>query len=278
MKVEIIVPTINLWSKYTHQCIDSLMDAMMRAKEHNIDCHLTLIDNASTDETVVEAPKLNNSLFLYIRNEDRWGFQKSVNTGINEGIKMGADFFLVCNNDITIHPESIWRLIERFNGDPVGMVTCMDVAGEMREKGLNPNEIGRLVSKDKEGVNEAPNPHFSCFCVSKECWEIVGMFDEEFAPAYFEDNSFAYRMKLLGIPAIVLPTAMFFHYGSKTQREASENGQPIVNGGLFENNRATYIRMWGGQPDHEKFLNPYNDKTLAPTKTKDPLSFDKIEL
>lgn len=259
MKAEIVIPTINLWSKYTKQCVNSIMDAMMRAKDHGIDCHLTLIDNASTDETNIEAPKLNNSLFLYIKNEERWGFQKSVNLGVNEGLKMGADFILVCNNDITIHPEAIWRLVKRFEKGDIGMVSCMDVSGEMNQFNILPQLIGILNAQEKEKVDEAPHPHFSAFMVSKECWEAVGEFDELFAPAYFEDNDYHYRMKLLGVPAIVLPSAMFYHYGSRTQNEADT--APIVSGGMFENNRANFVKKWGGLPDQEKFVHPYNDET-----------------
>jgi GT2 family glycosyltransferase len=268
MKVEIVIPCINLWNKYTKQCVNSAMDAMMRAKAHDIDAHLILIDNASTDETKIEAPKMNSELFLYHRNEERWGFQKSVNFGVKYGIEHGADFIMVCNNDIILHPEALWRLVERFNKNPVGMVSCMDVAGELKEKNITPQMIGALNANDKEVVDEAPHPHFSAFMVSKECWETVGEFDEVFFPAYFEDNDYHYRMNLMEVPAIVLPTAMFYHYGSRTQNEANENGQPIVVSMLFENNRAFYVKKWGGLPGQENFTRPYNNPewTLKATK------------
>jgi len=268
MKVEIIVPCINLWRKYTKACIDSLMDAMVRAKAHGIDAHIILIDNASTDETKVEGAKFNADLLFYQRNEQRWGFQKSVNFGVKYGMEHGADLMLICNNDIVIHPEAIWRMAERFGKDNVGLVSCMDVRGEMRENGIQPLMIGSISAKEKEKVDEAPHPNFSAFMVSKACWEEVGEFDELFEPAYFEDNDFHYRMKLLGVPAITFPPAMFYHYGSRTQNEASETGQPIVAGALFENNRAFYARKWGGNPGDEKYEHPYNDETKSLKDTK----------
>lgn len=268
MKIEIVIPCINLWNKYTKQCVNYAMDAMMRAKVHNIDAHLILIDNASTDETKQEAPKMNSELFFYQRNEERWGFQKSVNFGVKYGIEHGADLIMVCNNDIILHPESLWRLVERFAKEPVGMVSCMDVSGELNEKGITPQIIGTLNAKEKEEVPEAPHPHFSAFMVSKSCWEAVGEFDELFAPAYFEDNDFHYRMNLMEIPAVVLPAAMFYHYGSRTQNEANENGQPIVVSMLFENNRAFYVRKWGDFPGREKFKVPYNNPEYSLQVTK----------
>lgn len=269
MKVEIVIPSINLWKRYTKDCIESVMDAMMRAKTHDIDAHITLIDNNSTDETNEEASKMNGDLFFHQRNAERWGFQRSVNFGVKYGIEHGADFILVCNNDIVLHPEAIWRLVERFKREPVvGMVTCMDVSGEIREKGILPMLIGTLNAQEKEAVDEAPHPHFSAFMVSKQCWENVGEFDELFFPAYFEDNDYHYRMKQMGVPAIVLPSAMFFHYGSRTQNEAAEDGKPIVVSMLFENNRAFYVRKWGGLPDQEKFKLPYNNEAYSLKVTK----------
>lgn len=268
MKVEIVIPVINLWKRYTKPALDSIFDAMVRAKSHNIDCHIILIDNKSTDETQAEASKLNNDLLFYQRNEERWGFQKSVNFGVHYGLEHGAQMILVCNNDIMLHPEAIWRLIERFDKGGVGMVTCMDVRGEMRENGILPQMIGTLNTKDKEKVEEAPHPNFSAFMVSKECWEEVGEFDEVFEPAYFEDNDYHYRMEQFGLGAIVYPPAMFYHYGSRTQNEADESGRPMVPGGMFENNRANYIKKWGGLPNQEKFTHPYNDESRSLKDTK----------
>lgn len=267
MKIEIVIPCINLWAKYTHPAIDSVMDAMVRAKAKGIDSHLLLIDNASTDETQTEAPRIDPALFEYHRNDERWGFQRSVNFGVAYGLQHGADYVLVCNNDILLHPEALWRLIERFQRGGVGMVTCMDVRGEMRENGIVPTMIGALNAGDKETIPEAPHPHFSAFCVSRECWETVGEFDELFYPAYFEDNDYHYRMKLLGVEAIVYPPAMFYHFGSKTQNEADEKGLPIVSTPAFENARAFYARKWGGVPGAETFTTPYNeDKPITFTQ------------
>lgn len=262
MKIQIVLPTINLWTKYTRNAIESIQIAMVRAKEHHIDCRLLLIDNASTDETVIEAGKMVSDVFSHKRNEERWGFQKSVNYGVKDAFERGFDVVLVCNNDIYLHPEAIWRIADKFTNNSdldLGMVTCMDVRGEVTEKKLLPQEIGLLSAKDKESVDESPHPNFSAFAVNKECWETVGEFDELFAPAYFEDNDFHYRMKLAGVSAIVYPPAMFYHYGSRTQNESQENGLPLVSGGMFENNRALYVKKWGGVPGSETFTSPYND-------------------
>lgn len=264
MKIQIVIPAINLWNKYTKQCIESLETAMVQASKHSISARILLIDNASTDETKIEAGKKVSDTFSHKRNEERWGFQRSVNFGINDGFERGYDYVLVCNNDIVLHPEALWRIGERFEkgtgtDEMLGMVTCMDIRGEMDAKGIAPHNIEFVFAGEKESVDEAPHPNFSAFAISLACWEEIGEFDELFAPAYFEDNDIHYRMKLAGIDAIVYPPAMFYHYGSRTQNEAQENGEPFVPSPIFEKNREKYVKKWGGVPGEEKFQNPYND-------------------
>ena len=278
MKVQIIMPCVNLWAKYTRPAIESINTAMMRAQAHQIDTRFLLIDNASTDETKAEAGKMVSSVFAHHRNEERWGFQRSVNFGVKDAVDRGFSVVLVCNNDIVLHPEAIWRLIEAFEktlkiGDQQlfpGLVSCMDIRGEMTERGLAPIAIDQIAAIDKESVAPSLNPNFSAFAVSRECWEQVGEFDELFHPAYFEDNDYHYRMKLANVDAIVYPPAMFYHYGSRTQNEALP--APIVSGGDFKNNRAAYARKWGGVPGEEKFEHPYDVPERDWKTTKQGLS------
>lgn len=262
MKLQIIIPAINLWDKYSKPCIQSVQEAMVYAKKHGIDCRILFIDNASTDNTRDEAGKMVSDLFCHHRNEERWGFQKSVNFGVNDAWERGYDLALVMNNDTLLHPQAIWRLIDRAKIDDdrfpnVGMITCMDVRSE-----TTPFLLSSMDIKQKEGVEEAPHPNFSAFMISKQMWEAVGEFDEVFAPAYFEDNDYHYRMDLAGYDAIVLPTALFYHHGSGTQNEANEDGTPVVPSPAFEANRAKYAEKWGGVPGEEKYDVPYNNPEL----------------
>jgi len=263
MKVFIVMPCINLWNRYTKAAIESVDAAMVQAQAHGIATHFLLVDNASTDETQGEAMKRVSELFTYQRNGERWGFQRSVNFGVNKGVEEGFDAILVLNNDIVLHPQAIWRLANRIGKGDIGMATCMDVAGQTQ-----PMFIGQLDPREREKIDEAPHPHFSAFMISAQAWRIIGEMDELYFPAYFEDNDIHYRMKLVGLPAIVHPPAMFYHYGSRTQNEADEKGTPIVSSPMFENSRALYVKKWGGVPGDEKYETPYNDPSMDIRATK----------
>lgn len=259
MKVAIVIPCINLWNEYTKACLDSI--------KTKYDHRILLIDNGSTDVTKVEAGKLVSATFSHKRNEERWSCSKSWNYGVKDAFERGYDLVLILNNDVVLHPEAIDRLVEKFasqkKGHPghpfsqpeLGMVTMMDITGECVE----PKDIFNKSPKDFELVAEAEHPCFSGFMINQECYERIGEFDEGFDPCYFEDNDYHRRIKLGGMKAIVLPTALFYHYGSRTQNESGDT--PVCSSPQFEKLRAYYVAKWGGPPGHETWDSPFNGTT-----------------
>jgi GT2 family glycosyltransferase len=91
------------------------------------------------------------------------------------------------------------------------------------------------------------------FIISRETYLRVGPFDEEIFPAYFEDNDYAYRLKLEGIQHSCyefLNPQNFINSGSIAK-------DPSLNTN-FEKNRRYYISKWGGEPEKEIFKTPFN--------------------
>lgn len=87
------------------------------------------------------------------------------------------------------------------------------------------------------------------FVLSKKVYDEVGAFDEQFYPAYFEDNDYAIRIKLnpnvdIQWEQMLCPT--LYRNSMTIQKDASLNQN-------FTNNRAKYILKWGGEPGKETF-------------------------
>lgn len=253
IKVGVVIPSINLWAKFTKPCIDSV--------KTKYDYRIVLVDNGSTDETREEAGKLVSATFTHKRNEQNVGCQGAWNYGIKDSFEHGCDYVLVCNNDILLHKDAIDKLVDRFESSKtsdehltLAMVTAMDIRGELPI----PTMIDALNTDFKANCAEAESPNYSAYMISKLYWDKIGEFDLGFFPAYFEDNDSHYRMKLAGLKAIVYPPAMFYHFGSRTQNEAGPG--PLVSGSLFEANRNYFIDKWGGAPSQEKYQNPFNDE------------------
>ncbi len=113
--------------------------------------------------------------------------------------------------------------------------------------------------KDQEQVQSFLNRHGDFF-VSKEkgmCAFIttprvhkkVGYFDENFYPAYFEDNDIEYRLKLAGIDIhqTNFLDPVVFRNSESCKKDPSLN-QPYLK------MRDYYVAKWGGKPGEEKYL------------------------
>jgi len=101
---------------------------------------------------------------------------------------------------------------------------------------------------------------FSCFMVRHRLFAKVGYFDEQFWPAYYEDDDFHRRMRLVGgIKEVNVESVTYEHVNRGSQTLASFNREErMAHNKSFEANKDRYIAKWGGLPHHETFDEPYN--------------------
>lgn len=96
---------------------------------------------------------------------------------------------------------------------------------------------------------------FSCFMPTLDLILAVGLFDESFYPAYFEDNDYYYRMKLAGIELQEVPTKII-HKGSATIN-AFDSDRKKLHHENFRKNWIFYQEKWGGTPHNETYTTPF---------------------
>jgi GT2 family glycosyltransferase len=179
------------------------------------DIKIYILDNGK------QGISIENNNLVVIENEKNVGVGASWNT-LCEKIFEESDCSLILNDDILINNTK--------------------------------KQIEELIDKKRGNLLKA-TMDWCCFIMPKSIWNKVGKFDECFYPAYYEDNSYEYRMKLMGIYPIKCPSLNPFIYrSSKTLEKAPE---------IFEaskKNKQLYIEMWGGEPQREKYLSPFNKK------------------
>lgn len=125
---------------------------------------------------------------------------------------------------------------------------------EMRRNGIQKLIVNVEESKAPQAlVLGGPKPWhtWSAFAMRKNLVKVAGWFDEGFWPAYYEDNDYAYRLKLLGIPTtwaesvgLHVGSASTFEHVKTTKEDARES---------FDKCKRRYCAKWGGLPGAEKF-------------------------
>jgi GT2 family glycosyltransferase len=176
---------------------------------------------------------------------DNWTENHGVSKGWNEGIWRGItqDVLIIANDDVIFHPGTIDKLVE----------SAYDV------------DLVSVVATDtgQEGLHFEGFPDFCCYAIRpRDFVEKFGWFDENFSPAYFEDNDMHYRIKLAGGKSAMRLDAQVDHGGSTTQFWHGEDKR-VVSHNMFESNRNYFVRKWGGRPREEIFTRPFNDESKS---------------
>lgn len=223
MKLGIVITCKNLWD-YTSQAIQSLFTTHPYT--------LIVIDDGSMDVTKVELRKLasEDPRVVVITDPRVDSLSAKWNIGVKTAFDNNCEAVLICNNDILFNPITIDTLVARLSRGDVALVSAHNLRNELAE----PTAI--LTFPVNYEASESPHPDFSCFLISKEAYEKVGPFDENFSPCYFEDGDYHLRIGKMGLKAITTTGAPYYHYGSRTQNS--------VFGGLCRPSRFDELREY----------------------------------
>ena len=267
MKIGIVCVAVNCL-EYTKQTLDSI-------KTIN-DYEIILIDNGSNDGTKSWLDTRKD--IIAIKNPIVSGLAAAWNLGIKRAIADNCDFILVLNNDLILSVNTIDNLVKRFENGDIIMVTGTN------DQSISIEEMSKLekVYDENEPIN--PHPDFSCFMINKNFIEKVGLFDENFLVAYFEDNAMHADIAMLGFgnEAIAITSATYYHLASQTIKN-NPHLIPIIEN-AFKHNRAYFIEKYGCEPkgDIENMLtsyykHPFNDPSETYKSFKEKKRETKID-
>ncbi len=230
--ISIVIPVFNKWN-FTKSCLN---DLGRLPEDHEI----IIIDNASSDETAVECPKLIDELFIkyplgaeiiYIRNEENTFHSKACNQGfkIAKGEKV-----LFLNNDIRVKSNhTTWTKI---------IIDACDST-----KGLVGPTMGQL-DRDLNFVKEANqqltgNCYLGGWCIAakKEVWKQLDTGDDqvwhEDFPFYFNDTDLSFRARQKQVPLTVIAVPEVAHFGKVS---AAQINIPK----LYQEGRKVFLKKW----------------------------------
>lgn len=216
--------------EYTRRCIDTVKTTCNAVR-------FVYIDNGSNAENVGLLRtwrKRNGHIddFLLGFNGRNAGVSVGWNQLIKMAIKWDATKILICNNDIAFGPKTIDGMIEAFAKLKAEYPETVMVTAANATK--SPAALAEIPQK----WEYAEHPDFSCFMIEPEFLSKIGMFSEEYKPAFFEDNDCHWRILLMGYKAFSTNWAPYSHIASRTR-----HGNPdLVPHATFRENKIRFYK------------------------------------
>ena len=243
-KISIIVLTYNT-KDLTKKCIESIL-----SNTKDINYKLLVIDNNSTDGTI-DYLKENN--INYIANTSNVGVSK----GWNQGIALSdlESDVVVLNSDIVVSNGWLSELSKAaYEDNSVGVVGCRMIKDYQGRKHIL--HTGAIIKRDGMGEENEwgiPLPDYgqykvnqdvqivvgACMYLKRELINKVGLFDESFSPAYFEDSDFCLKTREAGYKVLYCGKVTLYHEHNATSRINNINASS-----LLQQNRVKFLKKW----------------------------------
>jgi len=195
-----------------------LADCLTSLRQHTqVDYEVIVVDNGSRDRTVEVAG--GYSEVRLISNLVNQGFSRAVNQGIKAACH---EVVFLLNQDTVALGDWARPILKRFEDcERVGIVGCklLYPDGTLQHAGgrvIEPTFDTEHLRRDDPGA-EIDYVTGAAMAIHSTCLAEVGLFDEGFFPAYFEDVDYCLRAEALGWKVVYEPRSELTHFESQTQ-------------------------------------------------------------
>lgn len=243
MDLSIIVVSYNT-SRLLQDCLKSIYQAIDLGKCDKT-CELIVIDNASTDDSVIRTKKNFPDIRL-IQNKHNLGFASANNQGI---LLAKGEYVLLLNSDTKIGYDTLIKLLIKAKSDPqivaVGGKLLNPDGSIQPSTGYFPNLL-RVMAwmcfiDDLPILSSLIHPYHigdkkiykkcqsvdwvsgACILVKKEAIKKAGMLDEKIF-MYGEEVEWCFRLKERGKKIIYTPEAVILHYKGESSGQKMNAG------------------------------------------------------
>jgi GT2 family glycosyltransferase len=241
LRCSVIVVTYN-----SAEAIGACLEALARE-----DCEIVVVDNASQDATVqrVEEFVLWHELRL-LANDSNLGFGAAANRGAR---KASGDVLLALNPDAIAEPGAVTAMRQCLESTQAGAaggallesdgkpargfafrrlptlaaLLCEAMLVNQLWPGNPANRRYRCLDADYSQPQEIEQPAGACLAITRETWNEVGGFDEQFYPVWFEDVDLCQRLLERGSKIVYCPTARFRHSGAHSVGQLSFHDRQV---------------------------------------------------
>ncbi len=253
--VSIIIPVYNQF-EYTYLCLKSIIE-----NTKDVNYEVIIADDCSTDKTAQILEVVNG--IKVIKTPENLRFLRNCNNAAKHAI---GKYILFLNNDTQVQKDwlsSLVALIEK--DDNIGMVGSKLVYSDGKLQ-----EAGGILWKDGSAWNygnkQDPNlPEFNyvkevdyisgaAIMIRQTLWRDIGGFDDDFAPAYYEDGDLAFEVRKKGYKVVYQPLSVVVHFEGVSNGTDTSSGQKSYQ---VVNNKKFYDK-WKNILEKEHFQNAEN--------------------
>jgi GT2 family glycosyltransferase len=214
-----------------------------------------VVDNGSSDQ--VEALRSIEEAFpevVTIASQENLGYAGGCNLGIGRALDLGAEFILLLNSDISLHPDAIAELVAALETD-----RSAGAAGPLILYASPPDRIwfaggsllmGPRVLQRHDHQDEQYGPHLdgppresewlcgAALLARRGALEKAGPMDSIYFH-YWEDVDWCYRLRRSGFRLLFVPQARVWHKVGASL--------PALGGQVYywERNRLLFTERWG---------------------------------
>ena len=190
-------------------------DAVAAAQEQQVD-DVVVLSNGGND------PHLSKR--LNVRVYERGTNQDQLIGGLNAAFQAAQyPWVLFQSDDVRLDPDCVSQLFKavwKYDTQAVYQPVLYDPQGRVNHAGMAyvwPG-LGLGYRRPVHPTAPYPVPCFTsgCFLMHRDTFNLVGLWDTQFAPAYYEDVDYSLRCHQAGIPTYVVPKAQATHLSTAT--------------------------------------------------------------
>lgn len=229
----IIIVNYNGWQD-TIDCVESI------SCNSYSNYRVIIVDNCSTDESSIVLSKLaDNSMIYFIQAEENKGFSAGNNIGIKKAVELGAEFFMLLNNDTIVTMDFLSHLVDSYRESNIknsvftGLILYEKDRNRIWYAGGSYNKntalsthhymnetMGDIKLRKKE-VSFISGCEMLC---PISVIDKVGYMDDDYF-LYAEDVDFCCRLSKNGYRLFFDPTSVIFHKVSASTSKISSASQ-----------------------------------------------------
>jgi len=211
----------------------------------SIRCHsdspyeLIVVDNGSTDgsRAILQEMEAQGAIYKAVLLDRNRGFAG----GNNEGVRHAkGEYYVFVNSDIVVSPNWLSKLTRHFANREVGAV------GPVSAYVGSPSFPQRVRFQNEKAGRLIELRRISGFCVaiSRQCFEKVGPWDEDFFPGNFDDDDMSIRIQRAGFK-LLCDGDVYVHHRQMSTFKA--NPELELDKTFWENKRR-FETKWPSEP------------------------------